>query len=32
MKSFVWKGVFPALTTPFTHADVLDLPLFSKNI
>ncbi|MCC6287854.1 MAG: dihydrodipicolinate synthase family protein [Chitinophagaceae bacterium] len=27
-----WKGVFPALTTKFTSADELDLPLFEKNL
>ena len=30
--SFEWKGVFPALITPFTKDDELDLPLFSKNL
>lgn len=30
--SFTWKGVFPALTTPFTAKDELDLPLFEKNL
>lgn len=30
--SFSWKGVFPALTTKFTAADSLDLPLFDKNL
>ena len=30
--SFTWEGVFPALTTPFTTNDELDLPLFEKNI
>ncbi len=29
---FEWKGVFPALTTKFTDADELDLPLFDKNL
>ncbi|MFZ9386820.1 MAG: dihydrodipicolinate synthase family protein [Chitinophagaceae bacterium] len=29
---FEWKGVFPALTTKFTAADELDLPLFEKNL
>lgn len=29
---FEWKGVFPALTTKFTAADELDLPLFDKNL
>jgi 4-hydroxy-tetrahydrodipicolinate synthase len=27
-----WKGVFPALTTPFTVNDELDLPMFEKNL
>jgi 1-pyrroline-4-hydroxy-2-carboxylate deaminase len=27
-----WKGVFPALTTKFTAADELDLPLIEKNL
>ena len=27
-----WKGVMPAVTTKFTPADELDLPLFEKNI
>jgi 1-pyrroline-4-hydroxy-2-carboxylate deaminase len=30
--SFTWKGVFPALTTPFTSNDELDLPLFEKSL
>lgn len=30
--AFTWKGVFPALTTKFTAADQLDLPLFEKNL
>jgi 4-hydroxy-tetrahydrodipicolinate synthase len=30
--SFTWKGVFPALTTPFTANDELDLPLFEKSL
>ncbi len=29
---FTWKGVFPALTTPFTKEDKLDLALFEKNL
>ena len=29
---FLWKGVFPAVTTKFTADDNLDLPLFEKNI
>ena len=32
MKSFEWKGVFPALLTPFTANDEPDLPLFAKNL
>jgi 4-hydroxy-tetrahydrodipicolinate synthase len=32
MKTFEWKGVFPALLTPFTADDELDLPLFAKNL
>ena len=27
-----WMGVFPALLTPFTEDDQLDLPLFEKNV
>lgn len=27
-----WTGVFPALLTPFTEDDQLDLPLFEKNV
>lgn len=27
-----WKGVFPALLTPFTQDDQLDIPLFEKNL
>jgi 1-pyrroline-4-hydroxy-2-carboxylate deaminase len=30
--TFVWQGVFPALTTKFTADDKLDLPLFEKNL
>ena len=30
--SFEWKGVFPALLTPFTREDKLDLLLFEKNL
>ncbi|MFI5133806.1 MAG: dihydrodipicolinate synthase family protein [Chitinophagales bacterium] len=30
--SFIWKGVFPALTTPFTANDELDLSLFEKSL
>lgn len=32
MNAFEWKGVFPALLTPFTADDQLDLPLFEKNL
>ncbi len=27
-----WQGVYPAMLTPFTAEDTLDLPLFQKNI
>ena len=27
-----WKGIFPALTTPFTANDELDLSMFEKNL
>jgi len=27
-----WKGIFPALTTPFTVKDELDLSMFEKNL
>lgn len=27
-----WEGIFPALTTPFTSDDDLDIPLFKKNL
>jgi dihydrodipicolinate synthase/N-acetylneuraminate lyase len=30
--SFEWKGVFPALLTPFTANDEIDLPMFEKNL
>lgn len=30
--SFEWSGVFPALLTPFTADDELDLSLFEKNL
>lgn len=30
--SFSWNGVFPALTTPFTADDQIDLALFEKNL
>ena len=33
MKTAVtWQGVYPALLTPFTTDDQLDLPLFEKNL
>lgn len=30
--SVCWQGVYPALLTPFTASDELDLPLFVKNL
>lgn len=30
--NFEWKGVFPAMLTPFTADDKLDMPLFEKNL
>jgi 1-pyrroline-4-hydroxy-2-carboxylate deaminase len=30
--SVQWEGVYPALLTPFTADDKLDLPLFEKNL
>jgi 4-hydroxy-tetrahydrodipicolinate synthase len=30
--AFEWKGVFPALLTPFTAEDKLDLDMFEKNL
>lgn len=30
--SISWKGVYPALLTPFDKNDQLDLPLFEKNL
>src|ERR1700744_6526767 len=30
--SMQWKGVFPAVTTKFTHDDKLDFEAFDKNI
>ncbi len=30
--SFEWRGVFPALVTPFTASDELDLAMFEKNL
>jgi 4-hydroxy-tetrahydrodipicolinate synthase len=32
MEAHIWKGIFPALTTPFTQHDTLDLPLFNNQI
>src|SRR5438876_7917964 len=32
MPDVVWEGIFPALITPFTANDELDLPLFEKNL
>lgn len=32
MTNVSWTGVYPALTTKFTPADTLDLPLFEKNL
>jgi 4-hydroxy-tetrahydrodipicolinate synthase len=32
MTNVSWTGVYPALTTKFTPADALDLPLFEKNL
>lgn len=29
---FIWKGVFPAVTTPFTSDDKIDFPMFEKNL
>jgi 4-hydroxy-tetrahydrodipicolinate synthase len=29
---FSWQGVFPALLTPFTNQDELDLTMFEKNL
>ena len=30
--NFEWKGVFPALLTPFTEKEELDLDMFEKNL
>lgn len=30
--AFKWKGVFPALLTPFTKEDTLDLDMYEKNL
>jgi 4-hydroxy-tetrahydrodipicolinate synthase len=32
MKNVAWKGVYPALLTPFNSADEIDYPLFKKNV
>ena len=32
MPNFEWKGVFPALLTPFTADDQVDLAMFEKNL
>ncbi|MEY3946762.1 MAG: hypothetical protein RJB03_1468 [Bacteroidota bacterium] len=32
MSSFEWKGVFPALLTPFDANDQVDLAMFEKNL
>jgi 4-hydroxy-tetrahydrodipicolinate synthase len=32
MPNFEWKGVFPALLTPFTADDQVDLVMFEKNL
>ncbi len=32
MPNFEWKGVFPALLTPFTADDQVDLTMFEKNL
>lgn len=32
MASFKWQGVFPALLTPFTADDKIDLEMFEKNL
>ena len=32
MSNFEWKGVFPALLTPFTADDQVDLDMFEKNL
>ena len=29
---FQWEGIFPALLTPFTEKDTLDLDMFEKNL
>ena len=32
MTSVTWTGVYPALLTPFTKSDQVDIPLFLKNL
>jgi dihydrodipicolinate synthase/N-acetylneuraminate lyase len=32
MSKIQWQGVFPALLTPFTKDDKIDIPLFRKNL
>lgn len=32
MVNITWEGVYPALLTPFTQDDTLDLELFSRNL
>ena len=32
MSAFEWKGVFPALLTPFTEDDQVDLAMYEKNL
>lgn len=32
MASFQWKGVFPALLTPFDANDQVDLAMYDKNL
>lgn len=32
MNTTVWKGVMPALLTPFTANDKIDYPMFEKNV
>lgn len=30
--AITWEGVYPALLTPFTSGDTIDVPLFEKNL
>lgn len=32
MSKVTWSGVYPAMLTPFTHKDEVDVPLFLKNL